>query len=204
MDIISLLGIANEANNLFQSVKGKLLCQSDEAAAKLASVFDELTKILQFIETETVSYLSIQLLADGSNIVECRKTLLAMEGGQLMVKGDEARGHCHKIGNIYKKYLKRWFHELLEQSEEVQLRQLFDQLSNADDNMIRYLKSVCDWLQSEAHEILNQIEDGQFQSANAQITAARKSVLQDRRDINEALRMLRALQADFIAASGTV
>lgn len=205
MDIGALLGIANEANSLFGSLKGKLLRQPDEAAAKLAAVFDELTKIFQFIETETVSYLSIHLLLDGSNIVECRKTLLAMEGGQLMVKGDEARGHCHKIENIYQKHLKRWFHELLNGSnEEDQLRQLFDKLSDMDDIMTRGMKSACDWLQNEAFQTLNDIETGQFAAANMRIATARGLVLPSRRENNEALRALRGLQADFIAASGTV
>jgi hypothetical protein len=134
--------------------------------------------------------------------VECRGVLLAMEGGQLMVKGEEARGHCHKIENIYKKHLKRWFHEVLDPNEEYQVRILFDNLSNMDDIMVQGLKSLCGWLQNEANETLNLIENERFDDANARIKSARAALLLPRRDISEALRQLRALQTDFIARSG--
>jgi energy-converting hydrogenase A subunit M len=204
IDIANLLKTAKDANDLFSSLKKKLLAQPDEAALKLATVFEELTKIFLFIEAETVNYLCLYVRPDLSNVVECRRVLLAMEGGQLAVKGDEARGHCHKIENIYKKHLKRWFHELLEASEAEELRRLFDLLSNMDNYMVRGMQSACEWLQEEACETLNLIEDGKFDDANARIAAARLLVLQPRRDISESLRQLRALQADLIAASGTV
>jgi len=204
IDIANLVTVAKESKDLFDNLKGKLLRQPDEAAVKLATVFDELTKIFLFIESETVNYLSLYVLPDRSNTVECRRLLLAMEGGQLRVKGDEARGHCHKIGNIYKKYLKRWFHELLDPWEESQLQALFDRLNNMDDYMIKGMESTCDWLQNEANLTLDLIENGRFDDANMRVRDARQSALQPRRDLSESLRLLRGLQADFIAASGTV
>jgi hypothetical protein len=204
LNIANLLKVAKDASDLFNSLKDKLLHQPDEAAVKLAAVFDEVTKIFLFIDAETVSYLRLYVMPDRSNVVECRGVLLSMEGGQLMVKGEEARGHCHKIENIYKKHLKRWFHEILDPNEEYQVHILFDNLSNMDDIMVQGLKSLCEWLQNEAYETLNLIEDGRFDDANARIKAARAALLQPRRDISEALRKLRALHTDFIARSGAV
>jgi hypothetical protein len=204
IDLANLFGIAKNANDLFHNLKGKLLQQPDEAAAKLAAVFDEVTKIFLFTEAEAVNYLQLHVLPDRSNVVECRGVLLAMEGGQLRVKGEEVRGHCHKIGNIYKKHLKRWFHEILDPNEEYQVHMLFDNLSNMDDIMVQGLKSLCEWLQEEAYQTLNLIEDARIDDANAMIKAARAALLQPRREICEALRRLRALQAEFIAQSGAV
>jgi hypothetical protein len=204
LTIGNLIKVAKDASDLFNNLKGKLLHQPDEAAVKLAEVFDEVTKIFLFIDAETVSYLRLYVMPDRSNVVECRGVLLAMEGGQLMVKGEEARGHCHKIENIYKKHLKRWFHEILDPNEEYQVHILFDNLSNMDDIMVQGLKSLCGWLQNEANETLNLIENERFDDANARIKSARAALLQPRRDISEALRQLRALQTDFIARSGAV
>ena len=66
------------------------------------------------------------------------------------------------------------------------------------------MRSVCKWLQDEAHENLNLIDDARFDDVNARIKTARQVLLGPRREISEAVRQLRALQADFIAASGTV
>jgi hypothetical protein len=203
-DLGDLLGIAKDVGELFSRLKEKLLRQPDEAAAKLADVLEELAKIFVFVDGEIVRFLSVYVLPDRSNIVNCRSTLLGMEGGHLAIKGDEARGHCHKIENIYNKHLQRWFHELLTQQESADLSYLFNRLNNADDNMVRALASVTDWLTQEAHNALNAIDDGQFDDANNRVRDARSAVHQTRRDISEALRTLRALQADFIAASGTV
>jgi hypothetical protein len=204
ISIGNLLSAAKDASELFNGLKSKLLRQPDEAAIKLAAVFEEISKVFIFIEAETVNYLRLYISPDRTNIVECRGALLGLEAGLLAVKGDEARGHCHKIENIYKKYLKRWFHELLDEHEEEQLRHLFDRLGNMDDYMVEGVKSVCDWLQSDAHAVLNLIDDAQFDDANARIKAARQSLLAPRRAVSEAVRQLRALQADFIAASGAV
>jgi len=204
IDIGNLLGVAKEASELFDRLKGKLLRQPDDAAIKLAVVFEEISKVFVFIEAEAVNYLRLYISPDRTNIVECRGVLLGIEAGVLAVKGDEARGHCHKIENVYKKYLRRWFHELLDEHEEKELRSLFDRLGTMDNCMVHGVKSVCDWLQSDAHAVLNLIDDGHFEEANARIKEARQSLLPPRRAVSEAVRQLRALQADFIAASGTV
>jgi hypothetical protein len=70
--------------------------------------------------------------------------------------------------------------------------------------MVQGLKSLCEWLQNEAYETLNLIEEGRFDDANARIKTARAALLQPRRDVSEALRQLRALQTGFIARSGAV
>jgi hypothetical protein len=203
-NIGDLLKIAKEAKSLFDGVKGKLLGQPDEAAQKLALVFEEISKIFLFIDAATVNYLRLYIAPDRSNVVDCRSVLLGIEGGQLAIKGDETRGHCHKIQNIYNRFLQRWFNELLNNNEQAELSYLFHKLGNMDDYMVRGLKTVCDWLQNEAHDILNLIDDSRFDEANAKIKAARLQLLQPRREISEAVHGLRALQADFIEASGTV
>ena len=203
-DLTNILSVAKDASDLLSRVKGKLLGQPDEAAGKLADVLEELSKIFVFVDSEIVRFLAIFIVPDRSNVIECRAVLLSMEGGGLAIKGDEARGHCHKIGNIYIKYLRRWFNEVLDPQESAELSLLFDRLNNSDDYMVTGLQSVTAWLTQQAETTLDLIDNGQFDDANIVIRTARATVKQNRRDISGALCALRGLQADFIAASGTV
>jgi hypothetical protein len=83
IDIWDLLKIAKDAKSLFDGVKGKLLGQPDEAAQKLALVFEEINKIFLFIDAAMVNYLRLYIAPDRSNVVDCRSVLLGIEGGQL-------------------------------------------------------------------------------------------------------------------------
>lgn len=203
-DISGLLSNTELLGKLLSSVKSKLLKQPDEAAAKLADVLDEVSKIFEFIEAEMCNYLSILFLPDMSNLRECRTALLALESESLEIRGNQARGHCHKIANIYDKYLNRWFSTLLEPKEYQDLNQLFERLGTMDDYMVRGLDSATQWLTQEAHETLNLVDEGKLDAANDRVKLARKEALGVRQEMAKALSSLRALQAQFIAMSGAV
>ena len=203
-DISGLLSNTERLGTLLSSAKSKLLKQPDEAAAKLADVLDEVSKIFEFIETEMCNYLSIQFLPDMSNLRECRTALLALESESLEIRGNQARGHCHKIANLYDKYLNRWFSTLLEPKEYQDLNQLFERLGTMDDYMVLGLDSATQWLTQEAHETLNLVDEGKLDAANDRVKSARKIALAVRQEMAKALSSLRALQAQFIAMSGAV
>lgn len=96
IDINAISSTVNSLDNLYTRAKYKLLNNPTEASEKLAEVLDELSKILDFIEQETVRYLEIVFLPDNSNFSYCRSALLSLESGYVTIKGYEARGHCHK------------------------------------------------------------------------------------------------------------
>ena len=189
---------------MFTRVKDKLLSNPSEASLKLAEVLDELSKILDFIENETVRYLEIVFLPDKSNFISCRSALLSLESGYVTIKGYEARGHCHKIMNIYEKYLSRWFSKVLDPNEADDFKNLFENMDSADMDMVYSIRSVTEILKQESEEILDLIDDNKLEDANAKIKAARKDLQQTRRNIVGALTELKLLQASFIASSQTV
>ncbi|HEY9284960.1 MAG TPA: hypothetical protein VIP46_16015 [Pyrinomonadaceae bacterium] len=195
LDLADKLGI-------IQAVKGKLLRQPDEAADKLVIVLDELSKVFTTIEAELVRYLSLNFDPE-ENLADERETLLTLEGGQLAARVGEARGHCHKIDNIYHKHLQRWFHSVLNPGEAQLVEDVFIDLSNADGGFIRVLDELADWLTTQATETLDLVDSQQFDAANQRVRAARKEVLPVRRSIAKAQTDLRNLQAEFIQASGT-
>lgn len=200
----SILNTAKELESLFGRVKGKLLNNPTDASAKLAEVLGELSLILEFVEKETVRYLEIIFLPDKSNFIQCRSALLSLESGYVTIKGYEARGHCHKITNIYEKYLDRWFSKVLDAHEAQDIKFLFDRMNSADIDMIDGIKEITIWLKDESEAILQMVDSEQLDAANQRIKKARIDVQQTRRDIVQALAQLKLLQASFIVSSQTV
>src|SRR5947209_20586941 len=102
-ELMSLAGLVDKLRVL-EAVKNKLMGQPELAADKLATVLEELSKIYIAIEAELVRYLSLSF--DPAQDVNAeRAVLLTLEGGQVQARMSEARGHCHKIANIYRAYL---------------------------------------------------------------------------------------------------
>jgi len=200
----SILSTAKDLENLFGSVKHKLLNNPTEASSKLAEVLGELSLILEFVEKETVKYLRIQFLDDKSNFIQCRSALLSLESGFVTIKGYEARGHCHKIANIYEKYLDRWFSKVLDVNEAQQIKGLFEKMNTADGDMIEGIKEITRWLKDESEEVLLLIDEEKLSEANDKIKSARLPIQQTRRNIVAALAELKLLQASFIVSSQTV
>lgn len=200
----TILSTAKDLEYIFGSVKNKLLNNPTEASAKLADVLGELSLILEIVEKETVLYLEIYFLDDKSNFIQCRSALLSLESGYLTIKGYEARGHCHKIANIYEKYLDRWFSKVLDANEAQQIGWLFERMNTADGDMIEGIKEITRWLKDESEAVFLLVDEKKLSEANEEINSARLPIQQTRRDIVEALTELKLLQASFIVSSQTV
>ena len=188
---------------ILQSVKDKLLRQPEAAADKLVAVLGELSKIYGACDAELLRFLSLAFDPAGG-IAEERATLLTLEGGQLWTRTSEARGHCHKIWNIYDRYLHRWFNKVLNPSEASSMENLFKGLTYADSQMESAIQELTNWLTAEAGKTLNLVDAGKYDEANQLVKAARKEILPARQAISKAMSSLLELQAEFITASGTV
>lgn len=202
-DPISIINLTKDLG-ILDAVRFKLVQQKDPAAEKLADVLDELAKMVGALDDEIVRYLGLYFGSDES-IIQGRIVLLGMEVGQSYVRVNEARGHCHKIKNIYDKYLKRWFAEVFKNGPEPeQLETLFDHLTYGDSIMIGAMEQLSGWLQAEAEAVLELVEKGDIPGANQRIAQARKAARDGRKELFKAIVQLRGLQADFIAAAGTL
>jgi hypothetical protein len=90
---------------------------------------------------ETVRYLETIFLPDKSNFISCRSALLSLESGYVTIKG-KPRGHCHKIINIYEKYLDRWLSKVLDVQKAHQIKWLFERMNPADGDMMEGIKEI--------------------------------------------------------------
>ncbi|MBN2439940.1 MAG: hypothetical protein JXJ04_01285 [Spirochaetales bacterium] len=203
-DVNAIKTTVDSLDSLLGRVKDKLLNNPDEASEKLADVLNELSKILDFVEKETIRFLEIIFLPEKSNFLECRSVLLSFESGYAALKGYEARGHCHKIGNIYEKYLNRWGNRVLDPVEADEFRSIFENMNTADYDMIHGIASVTQYLKDESQKILSLIDADKINEANAEIKAARLELQATRCNIVEALAQLKLLQSSFIASAQTV
>lgn len=202
IDFKVLIDLADKLG-VIQAVKDKLLRQPDPAADQLVAVLGELSKIYGACDAELLRYLSLSFDPAGG-IAEERAVLLTLEGGQLWSRTSEARGHCHKIWNIYQRYLQRWFYDVLAPDEASEMQNLFERLGYADSQMGLAIHELTNWLTREAQETLDLVDAGKHDEANQRIKAARKEVLATRQAISKAMSSLVQMHAEFIAASGTV
>jgi hypothetical protein len=200
-DPSALLDIADKLG-LIDTVKKKLIRNPDAAADKLATVLDELSKIYSTLESELVRYLCLYFDPAG-NLAAERQVLLTLESGQLTVRMGDARGHCHKIWNIYQNHLDRWFHRVLSAQEAADMQRLFEALSYGDSQMELAIHQLASWLGTAASETLDLVDEGKLDEAQRCVRTARREVLPARQAITQTLVSLVALQADFVAASGT-
>lgn len=187
------------------AIRDTLLKQPGEAAKKLAEVLDELAKTVAALDDEMVRYLSLHFHSEES-VARGRGTLLGMEVGQSAIRINEARGHCHKIKNIYDTYLDTWFDKTFrsDSAERNQLRTVFSGLTTSDDYIVEAMKQISDWLKARAEQTLDAVDMDNLTGANMFIRQARLEAKPARERLTEAMSRLRALQADYVFASGTV
>jgi hypothetical protein len=202
VDFSLIISLADKLGAL-QAVKTRLLQHPDEAADKLVLVLDELSKIFTVIEMELASYLSLYF-EPGEDVRDERAMLLNLEAGAVEMRVEEARGHCHKIENVYWKYLHRWFERALRPAEAHMLQDIFSELTVADEGMLVALGELVRWLGPKATETLDLVDAGESDRANQLIREARKEILPARQALVRALSSLRGMQAEFIAVAGTV
>jgi hypothetical protein len=202
LDLQSLVDLADKLG-FIQAVKDKLLRQPDAAADSLVVVLGELSKVYGACDAELLRYLSLSFDPTERNTDE-RAVLLTLESGQLWTRTSEARGHCHKIWNIYQRDLQRWFSSVLAPDEASKMKELFERLSYADSQMEMAIGKLTHWLTNRAQETLDLVDAGKQDEANQRIKAARKEVLPARQAINKAMNGMLQLQAEFIQMSGTV
>ena len=186
---------------IIQAVKNKLVRQPEEAAEKLVIALDEIAKIYGAIDQELARYLSL-FFKDNKDWRDDRQSLVQLEGSNLRPKMEEARGHCHKIGNIHEQYLRRWYDHVLNTKEASDLNSIFEWLSTADNAMIQQIEILVNWLAPAAESTLNLVDGGKLTEADAKLHQDRKEALPTRQVISETIAQLRRLQAEFIDVAG--
>ena len=207
---------------LIEAVKVKLINQrdpkADPAAGQLAAALAELNQIFGVAEWALGQYSSLYFY-DGQDPRERhqeRTKLLQLESGAIQRGGSTnqegtiytqmkaARTHCHKILNIYRRFLRSWFDEVLDDREKSLMFDMFMDFGSADDVFSDEIEDLADWLSQQARETLELVDVGRLQEANQRIIDASVDTRKQRDAIRGARDRLSALQADFTQAAAVV
>ena len=191
---------ADEAIGVIGKLVAKLKAQPDLAALKLAEALDEIGKTWQVMDTAITQFLKLGI--DSDAMEKGSEVLLRIEGGGLLNEVKDGRGHCHIIENIFYKYLDRWFEEVLKGAELDSIRQVFNTLSEADDDLFLHMEVVAAQLQTEATEVFNMVSTAKVNEAKSRVLAFRKELQPLRLGMSETLQKLYNLKSDFIEISG--
>jgi hypothetical protein len=190
----------DEALGLIGKVVAKLKRNPDAAAVKLAQALDEIAKTYQVLDTAISSYLSLAI--DEGALQSKSKVLLDIEGGALSTDVERGRGHCHIIGNIYFQHLDRWFARALKSDEYEQIRNVFYELGNADDDVFAHMVAVAQGLEKEAEAVLESLIEGDLSAARQRVLSARSELKPLRLSISSTMRRLYELKTEFVGLSG--
>jgi hypothetical protein len=192
----------DEAVGILAKALASLKGQPDAAALKLAEALEEIGKTWHVTDEAIASYLALGF--DPDNLVKGADALLRIEGGGLLVAVQQGRGHCHVIGNIFHRYLDRWFQRVLKGRELEQVRSVFRRLGEADLDLFRGMEEVVAQLQAETNKALNSIAAGRSEEARAHILSSRPALTDLRLRISASLAGLYTLKGEFIRLAGTV
>jgi hypothetical protein len=181
---------------------GKLKAHPDLAAEKLGQALGEVAKTLQVVDNAASQYLSLGI--DEGALAKNSKLLLDIDVGVLATEVDRGRGHCHKIREIYAKYLDKWFERALSRDEHASVREVFSGLQNADSDLFVDLTTVAEKLQQEAGVVLGFVVGGDEASARARVLSALPDLRPLRKSISKTMQTLYAMQSDFVDITSAV
>jgi hypothetical protein len=197
-DLIAAAKSAQEidkAIGLIAKVAGKLKAHPDIAALKLGQALDEVAKTLQAVDGAASSYLSLGI--DQGALEKSSALLLRIEGGNLATEVENGLGHCHRIWEIHRTYLDKWFSRVLSPDEYQSMRQVFDRLGNADIDLFQELGNVARTLQTEAAAVLDLVVNGEKDHARDRVLSSLSSLRPLRKTMAQTMQTLYALKNDF-------
>lgn len=201
--MIEFKALADLADKLgiILAVKDKLIQQRDPAVEKFIIALDEISKLYSATESELARYLSVWLEKDEENQKE-RELLVSLQSGPLLLRWSSARGHCHKLNNIYNAHLHKWFARLLRPDELDKIRSLFGEFEMVEGGFVENLDTLTRWLSDQATDALDLLDQGRVDEANSRIREARKAILPFRQQINRAMQGMLGVQAELIELLG--
>lgn len=146
------------------------------------------------------AYLGLAFVAQGEQVNS--PALLEVQGGRLLAEVERGRGHCHRIGAIYRTFLDKWFSKTLDPTDYVLVKEVFASLGIADEDMFRGLVDLARKLQAEADQVLDMIFTGRPEDARTQVRTAYVTLKPLRVQLGQAMAKLYSLRNEFVEMAG--
>lgn len=191
-----------KAVGIVAKLVGKLKSKPDLAAQKLGQALGEVAKTLYVVDNAASEFLSLGI--DEGALSKNSKLLLDIDGGRLGTEVERGRGHCHTIGQIYSKYLDKWFESVFSQTEYDSVKSVFQGLDSADGDLFYSLEQVAVTLQQEASEVLELVIKGEESNARTRVLSALPALRPLRRIISNTMQTLYSMQGEFVDIASAV
>ena len=172
--------------------------QPEEMIIQFVTALDSVTRILTLINNELLVFLSNTAIEEDNNIDDLREYLLANESGSFHIKTTVIKGICLKISAIYDKHLEKWFFQNLTDIEARKLKQIFDELGDANLHVSSNANSIGIWLESESVKLLDWLDEDDYQLVKQSYTLSRVSTRNIRKTLNILISKIRSIQVDFV------
>ncbi len=192
----------DKAVGIVAQLVGKLKAQPDLAAQKLGQALGEVAKTLQVVDSAASQFLSLGI--DEGALAKNSKLLLDIDAGSLSTEVKRGRGHCHVIGEIYWKYLDKWFARAFDGNEYQSAKEVFQELGNADRDLFEDLEKVAVTLEAEAGAVLDLVVNAQEANARSRVLSALPALRPLRKTISKTIQTLYSMQSEFVDITGAV
>jgi hypothetical protein len=184
------------------SLIGKLKANPDLAAQKLGQALDEVAKTLLVVDNAATQFLSLGI--DQGALAKNSALLLGIDGGSLSTEVERGRGHCHVIQEIYEKYLDKWFDRALDRNEYASVKDAFERLGYADNNLFDALTKVASVLEAEAGVVLDLVVKGDEAIARNHVLSAMPALRPLRKMTSKIMQALYSMKSEFVDIAGAV
>ena len=192
----------DKAVGIVAKLVGKLQAKPDLAAQKLGQALGEVAKTLQVVDNAASQFLSLGI--DEGALGKNSRLLLDIDAGGLSTEVKRGRGHCHVIGEIYWKYLDKWFERAFDGNEYASVRRVFQDLGNADRDLFDDLEKVAGTLEAEARVALDFVVQGEEANARTRVLSALPALRPLRKTISKTMQTLYSMQSEFVDITGAV
>ncbi len=168
----ALLGKAYDVADkvgLLKQLWTKLFGDKNAAAQQLAVALIEVRRTLNSLRDTLleISYLGMP----GQEPVDVQRALDRFRSGKLFENVIRGRGSCEKITHIYDQHLAAWFHDLLDPTEQDQLRELFNNLRSSDGWAVGAMERLLEDAKPMVDNISALLKDGKESEAQGAVKA---------------------------------
>ena len=189
--------------DVLKAVKSKLVNNPDRAAAHLVEVLDIIDAVYQEMRKQILDFSTLDFSSD-TETGKSRRHLRNLKTDGLATQISDADAACNKIKNIYKTHLDAWFQRVLNETEQDQLRNLFDEMSIMDFSLVGAMHGLSSTLGTASAAILSALDQSGSAAAKKLIGAIEHQLDAALKNLSGQFAGLKSLRSDFVAISNAL